>query len=184
METLFFANPDQWRSWLAQNHATVTTLQVGFHKKGSGRPSVTYQEALDEALCYGWIDGVRRRLDDESYTIRFTPRRARSYWSQVNVKRAEELIAAGRMAEPGLVAYNSRLERPADGYSYENRDRGLAPELEAILRQDEAAWAFYAAQPPSYRHMAAWFVMSAKQDVTRRKRLARLIADSAAGRRI
>jgi uncharacterized protein YdeI (YjbR/CyaY-like superfamily) len=184
MEARYFTSGEEFRGWLAENHDKSDELLVGFYKKGSGRPSLTYPEALDEALCFGWIDGVRRRVDGERYTIRFTPRRKGSNWSQVNIKRVEELIGAGRMAPPGVAAFEQRDQSGTAEYSYEQRERGLAPELEARFRADEVAWDFFAKQPPGYRKTASWFVMSAKREETRLKRLARLMEDSANGRRL
>ncbi len=180
----FFATPGDFRAWLAANHATAEALWVGFHKKGSGRPSITWPESVDEALCYGWIDGLRQRLDDERYTIRFTPRRPGSLWSAVNTRRAQALSAEGRMQPAGLAAFAARDEAKSRLYSYENRPEGLEPAYEAALRADEAAWAYWQAQPPHYRRGAAHWIMSAKREATRRQRLATLIADSAAGQRI
>ncbi len=181
----FFATPAEWRAWLEQHHAQERELWVGFHKKGSGRPSITWPEAVDEALCFGWIDGVRRRIDDESYSIRFTPRKARSVWSAVNIGRVEELTRLGRMRPAGLRAFEGRAAERSGIYAYENRDAAeLAPDDEAQFRAHEAAWAFFGAQPPWYRRSAIWWVVSAKREETRRKRLATLIADSAQGRTI
>ena len=156
---------------------------VGFYKKGSGRPSITYGEALDEALCFGWIDGVRRTIDDESYCQRFSPRRKGSNWSAVNIRRVQHLIRSGRMHAAGLAAFEAR--DPGKGASYSDRARvALTPELEAKFRADARAWRFFESQPPGYRRTATWFVMSAKRDATRLRRLETLMKDSAAGRRI
>ena len=184
MDPTFFATPADFRAWLAAHHATADELWVGFYKKGSGRPSITWPESVDEALCYGWIDGLRRQLDDERYVIRFTPRRAGSIWSEVNRRRAAELIAAGRMQPTGLAAYEARDDDKSRLYSYEARHQPLDPAYEAEFRTDAAAWAYWEAQPPHYRHGATHWVMSAKREETRRKRLATLIADSAASQRI
>jgi uncharacterized protein YdeI (YjbR/CyaY-like superfamily) len=181
----FFATPKEWRRWLEKHHATASELSVGFYKKGSGRPSITWPEAVDEALCFGWIDGVRRTIDDESYRIRFTPRRPRSIWSAVNVKRVAALTAEGRMAEAGLRAFKARTEARTAIYSFEQKSEPtLSPADAKRLRANAAAWRFFAAQPPSYRRPATWWVVSAKQAATRERRLATLISDSAAGRRI
>lgn len=185
MKPTFFATPARFRAWLEKHHATRTELLVGFHKKGSGRPSITWPESVDEALCAGWIDGVRRRIDDESYTIRFTPRRPRSLWSAVNIARAEELSRLGRMLPAGLAAFEARLEARSQVYAYEQKENAaLAPEQERQLRANRAAWAFFTAQAPGYRRVASWWVLSAKREETRQRRLATLIADSAAGRPI
>lgn len=159
-------------------------LLLGFHKKGSGQGGITYAEALDEALAFGWIDGVRKSLGAESYTIRFTPRRAGSIWSDVNTRRVGELAAMERMAPPGLAAFAARDEAKSRQYSHEQRSHGLDPAYEAQLQANPTAWAFWQAQPPGYRRNASWWVMSAKREETRQKRLATLIEDSAAGRRI
>jgi uncharacterized protein YdeI (YjbR/CyaY-like superfamily) len=183
MDVLFFEEPAELRRWLVLHHDTATELQVGFYKKGSGRPSITYQEALDEALCFGWIDGVRRGLDADSYTIRFTPRRKNSFWSQVNIKRATELAALGLMHPNGLAAFEQSDEQRSARYSYERSSHRLDAAYEHEFRQHQSAWAFFESQAPSYRRAATWWVMNAKKDETRRRRLATLIEASAAGRR-
>jgi uncharacterized protein YdeI (YjbR/CyaY-like superfamily) len=158
---------------------------VGFHKKGSGRPSITWAEAVDQALCFGWIDGVRKSLDENSYAIRFSPRKARSIWSAVNVKRAQELTVAGQMHPAGLAAFARRLDERTGVYSHEQRQApAFDEEQETQFRGNPAAWSFFQSQAPSYRRAAIWWVISAKKDETRRKRLATLIADSAAGRTV
>ena len=156
---------------------------VGFHKVGTGKTGITYSQALDEALCFGWIDGVRRG-GHATWSIRFTPRQKGSIWSAVNSKRIEELIAEGRVAPPGLAAYEGRDREKQKLYSFENREKGLAPDYEARFRADTKAWAWFESMPRSYRHPAIWWVMSAKREETRARRLATLIADSAAGRKI
>jgi uncharacterized protein YdeI (YjbR/CyaY-like superfamily) len=183
MNPTFFDTPAAWRSWLAKHHAGETELLVGFHKKATGR-GITYQEALDEALAYGWIDGVRRRLDDTAYTIRFTPRKPGSFWSAVNTRRVEELIAQKRMKPPGLRAFESRNAQKTAQYSYEREQSKLTPDLESTLRGDSKAAAFFDAQPPGYRKIIAHWIMSAKQDETRARRMAKLIEHSARGVRI
>jgi uncharacterized protein YdeI (YjbR/CyaY-like superfamily) len=183
MEAHYFTTQDEFRAWLAEHHATADELLLGFYKKGSGLTGISYAEALDAALGYGWIDGIRRRVDDERYTIRFTPRRPGSIWSDVNTRRAAELEAAGLMAPSGLAAFHGRDKAKAQQYSYE-RFGGLDEAAEAALRANPAAWAFWEAQPPSYRRPAAQWVMSAKREETRQRRLATLIADSANGLRI
>ena len=183
MNPTFFSNPDELRAWLGA-HGSEAELWVGFYKKGLGKGGITYAEAVDEALCHGWIDGIRKTIDADSYTNRFTPRRRGSVWSQVNIKLAHELIAAGRMQPAGLAAFEARDGARSGQYSYEQRTRDLAGDELARLQADAAAWAFYQAQPPSYRRAAAGWVMSAKREERRRKRLATLIEDSRAGRRI
>ncbi len=185
MQPTFFATPADFRAWLEANHTSATELIVGFHKVGSGRPSITWPESVDEALCVGWIDGIRRRIDDASYSIRFTPRKAGSNWSAVNVRRIDELIRQGRVLPAGLAAYAKRTDAKTGVYSFEQREEA---QLDAAylkrFRADRAAWKFWQAQPPGYRKTATHWVMSAKRTDTREKRLATLIADSAAGERI
>ena len=183
MEPIFFETPAEFRAWLEEHHADEAELLVGFHKKGSGRPSMTWPESVDQALCFGWIDGVRRGIDEHSYTIRFTPRKARSTWSVVNVRRAEELIEAGLMRPAGLAAFEARTGERSGVYSFEQKDEVAFDEAQARRFQADAkAWEFFQAQPPWYRRTATWWVISAKKEETRAKRLATLIEDSAAGR--
>lgn len=185
MEPTFFPTPGDFRAWLAENHGRERELLVGFYKVGSGRPSITWPQSVDEALCYGWIDGVRRSLGDEAYTIRFTPRKARSTWSAVNIKRMGELIAEGRVQPAGLAAFQAREESNSRIYAYENRHKAVFdPALEARFRANEKAWNFFQAQPAGYRKTMTFWVMSAKQEPTRLRRLDMLMADSAAGRRV
>jgi uncharacterized protein YdeI (YjbR/CyaY-like superfamily) len=185
MKPKFFPTPGEFRVWLARHHDSARELVVGFHKKDSGKPSITWPESVDEALCYGWIDGVRRRIDDASYSIRFTPRKARSNWSAVNVARVAELTKEGRMQPAGLAAFAARAPERTGIYAYEQRgSAALDAAQERAFRANRKAWAFWEAQPPGYRKLATWFVVSAKKDETRQKRLARLIEDSAHGRRI
>lgn len=182
-EPIFFADADAFRRWLAANHEDAAELLVGFWKKGSGKASIDWPRARDEALCFGWIDGVRNRRDAESYTIRFTPRREGGIWSKVNIARFRELEAEGRVTPAGARAFAGRRENTGH-YSYEDKERSLAREEEATFRANAAAWADFEARPPSYRKAALYWVTSAKRPETRAKRLATLIADSAAGRRI
>ena len=184
MKATYFVSAADFRRWLAGNHATAKELLVGFHKKGSGTPSITWPESVDQALCFGWIDGVRRRVDETRYTIRFTPRRTRSTWSLINVNRAKQLIAQKLMKPAGVQAFEARETKKTGIYAYENRPTELDEEFAKTFRRNAAAWAFFQAQPTSYRKMASWWVTSAKKDDTRQKRLARLIADSTAGKRI
>jgi uncharacterized protein YdeI (YjbR/CyaY-like superfamily) len=185
MAPVFFETPDEFRAWFSEHHDTATELLVGFYKKGSGRPSITWPESVDEALCFGWIDGIRRGLDGESYTIRFTPRGARSNWSAVNIRRTKELMELGRMQPAGLRAFEARADERSAVYAYEQRHNAtLGPEFERLFRADKQAWAYFEAQPPSYRRTVIWWVISAKREETRRNRLARLITDSGEGRRV
>jgi uncharacterized protein YdeI (YjbR/CyaY-like superfamily) len=182
MEPTFFATPADFRAWLERHHESHSELIVGFHKRGSGRPSITWPEAVDQALCFGWIDGVRRRIDDASYSIRFTPRKARSTWSAVNIRRMKELVDEGLVAPAGMAAFERRADDRSAIYSYEQRKAArLEPDQERRLRADERAWAFFEAQPPSYRRAAIHWVTSAKKPETRDRRLAQLIECSAAG---
>ena len=185
MKPLFFSTPGRFRAWLRRHHDSHDELLVGFYKVGSGRPSMTWPESVDEALCFGWIDGVRRSLDEESYTIRFTPRRPGSTWSAVNIRKVEALISAGRMEAPGLARWKERQEKNSKIYSYEQR-RNAALEGDALkaMQANLKAWAFFQSQPPWYRRTASFWVTSAKKAETRQRRLEALIADSAAGRPI
>jgi uncharacterized protein YdeI (YjbR/CyaY-like superfamily) len=179
----FHATPEEWRAWLESHHADAREHWVGFHKRGTGHPSITWPESVDQALCFGWIDGVRKRVDDDRYTIRFTPRKRGSRWSRVNVARVAELSEAGLMRPAGLAAFAARTEEGT--YSYEQREAAaFDPERERRFRAHEAAWAWFAARAPGYRRTATHWVMSAKREETRDRRLARLIEDSAAGRAV
>ncbi len=185
MEPTFFATPDEFRAWLQEHHATESELLVGFHKKGSGRPSITWPQSVDQALCFGWIDGVRRRIDDAGYSIRFTPRKARSTWSAINVRRVGELTAEGLMHPAGIAAFERRSHDKTAICSYEQRQAAeLEPEQERRFKDDKRAWAWFQAQAPSYRRTATYWVISAKRAQTRERRLQQLIADSAAERPI
>ena len=184
MAVVFFSAPADFRKWLRRNHATVKELWVGFHRKHTGKPSMTWAESVDEALCVGWIDGIRKSIDAESYMIRFTPRRRGSIWSAVNIKRVEFLVSEKRMQPAGLAAFAARVENKSGIYSYEQRSEQLPEPYASGLRKNSAAWKFFQAQPPSYRKAIGWWVVSAKQEETRRKRLEKLIAESARGRRL
>ncbi|MEP7009955.1 MAG: YdeI/OmpD-associated family protein [Acidobacteriota bacterium] len=184
-EPRFFARPADFRRWLAAHHAKESALVVGYYKLGSGRPSLTWPESVDEALCFGWIDGVRRRLDEESYAIRFTPRKPDSTWSAINIRRMAELIAEGRVQPAGLAAFEKRSEKKSAIYSYEQREAAAFDAgFERRFRARKAAWTFFAAQPPGYRQLSTYWVMTAKREETREKRLEKLIEVSEAGKRI
>src|SRR3989442_7445313 len=159
MKPRFFRSRAEFRRWLQTNGATARELLVGFHKKGSGKPSITWPESVDEALCFGWIDGIRRRIDDVSYSIRFTPRRRDSIWSRVNVRRAEELKKLGRMDPRGLKAFETRSAKQYDIYSYENAPAELSPADERRFRANKKAWEFFTSQPPSYRRLTIHWVV-------------------------
>lgn len=184
MDAIFFERPDEWRAWLAEHVDSATEVWVGFYKKGSGRPSITWPEAVDEALCFGWIDGVRKGMDEGRYMIRCTPRRPGSVWSAVNIARVGELMRQGRVQPAGIAAFARRAEDKSRVYSYEQQDHLLDEVAEAQFRASPAAWEFFQGQAPSYRKAAIWWVVSAKRDQTRSTRLATLIEDSARGRRL
>jgi len=184
MKPVFFQSAADFRGWLDQHHAGSRELLIGFYKKGSSRGGITYPEALDAALSFGWIDGVRKRVDAEAYTIRFTPRKPGSTWSAVNIARVGELTAQGLMKPSGLRVYAERDERKTRQYSYEREQGRLDPSLDAALRANRKASAFFDAQPPGYRKTVTFWVMSAKQEETRARRLAHLIERSASGARI
>lgn len=185
MRGTHFRTAAAFRRWLEKNHATAKELQVRFYKKASGKGGMVYREALDEALCFGWIDGVVHRLDDESYAQRFTPRRAGSNWSNINVGHVARLKRAGRMHAAGLAAFAARTAEKTGVYSFEAKIPPTLPTAdERRFRAAPAAWEFFSAQPPGYRRQSVWHVVSAKQEATRERRLAKLIAASAAGRRL
>lgn len=176
--------PSLWRQWLQANHGTETAILVGMHKVGSGKPCMTWAESVDEALCFGWIDGVRRSIDATCYSIRFSARRKGSIWSRINIAKAEALIAAERMAPAGLEKFRSRSEARSSVYSFEQG----AVEFDASARRrfeaSREAWRFFCAQPPSYRKRVAWWVISARLPATRERRLSKAIALSEGGRRL
>jgi uncharacterized protein YdeI (YjbR/CyaY-like superfamily) len=180
----FFQTPADFRSWLEKNHAKAAELWVGFYKRGSGKPSITWPESVDQALCFGWIDGVRKRINETSYQIRFTPRRRGSIWSAINIKRAEELVRQKQMRPGGLKAFAARIENKSGIYSYEQRSTELSEPYAKALKKNKAAWNFFGKQSPSYRKMIGWWIASAKREETRMARLAKLISESAKGRRL
>lgn len=184
-EPVFFAAPADFRAWLDEHREQLQEVWVGFYKKGTGRPSITWPEAVDEALCCGWIDGLRKSIDDESYMIRFTPRKPRSIWSAVNIERVKELTAAGRMQPAGIAAYEKRSEEKSRIYAYEQKEASSLDEAdEALLRANAKAWDFFQKQPAGYRKLAVHWIVSAKKDDTKRKRLEELIRDSEEGRTV
>ena len=184
MKPTFFPTPAAFRKWLETNHASATELLVGFYKKDSGHPSITWPESVDQALCFGWIDGVRRRIDDVSYSIRFTPRKQISNWSAINIARVAELTRLALMRPAGLRAFEQRREDKSAIYAYENAVRTLDPVDEKTFRANRKAWQFFNAQAPSYRRVCIYWVTSAKREETRARRLATLINDSANGERL
>jgi uncharacterized protein YdeI (YjbR/CyaY-like superfamily) len=182
---VFFGNPEEFRAWLEKHGAKEGELLVGFHKVGTGKPSLTWPQSVDEALCFGWIDGVRKRIDDGAYQIRFTPRKAKSTWSAVNVRRVEALVAEGRMRPAGLEAFARRLEANSGIYSYEQAALlALTPDEVKAFRRNKAAWAYFDAVAPSYRKAVTHWIASAKKEETRARRLAKLIESCAAGVRL
>ena len=181
MSPLFFAKQADFSAWLAANHAVATEVAVGFYKKGSGKPSLTWSESVDEALCFGWIDGVRRSVDAESYRIRFTPRKPSSIWSAVNIQKAADLTAQGLMQPEGLAAFALRKAEKSAIYAFEAGDVAFSTEFEAIFKGNPTAWAYFETLAPSYKKTSTHWVVTAKQAATQLKRLHELIADSAAG---
>jgi len=180
----YFKSAKDFRSWLEKHHETTRELWVGYCRKASRQPSITWPESVDQALCFGWIDGIRRSVDDVRYTIRFTPRRRESIWSAINIKRARELTDKGLMRPAGTAAFEARKENRSGIYSYEQRRANLDGCYEKKLKQNKAAWDFFYAQPPSYRKAISWWIVSAKQEVTRLERLAKLIRESERGKRL
>ena len=175
MKIKFFKTPDQFRKWLEVNHDKSKELLVGFYKKDSGKQSINWPEAVDEALCFGWIDGIRKSIDETSYTIRFTPRKPRSIWSAVNIKRAAELSKIGRMHDSGLKTFNERDPKKAMQYSYEQKNKKLDPTYEKKIKANKKAWRFFQAQATWYKRTSTWWIISAKREETRLKRLNILI---------
>jgi uncharacterized protein YdeI (YjbR/CyaY-like superfamily) len=185
VEARYFRSPAEFRRWLAEHHAVADELLVGFHRKSTGVPSLTWQESVDEALCFGWIDGVRRTVDATRYTIRFTPRRTGSTWSAINIGRVAALEKLGRMRAAGRKAFAARSETKSQIYAYEQRERAVfGPPEQKQFRSTAQAWAFFERQPAGYRQKATYWVMTAKAEATRQRRLQKLVAESAAGRRI
>lgn len=184
MKPVFFASTDAFRAWLEANHDTTQELWVGYHKRATGKPSMTWNESVDEALCFGWIDGIRKSVDANRYTIRFTPRKKKSVWSDKNIQRMKELIELGRVMPAGLAAFERREEDLTRRYSFEQGAIELPPEYVKQMKANRRAWTFFQAQPPSYRRMTTWWIISAKREDTRGRRLATLIMHSAKGERI
>lgn len=183
MKAVYFRSAAEFRKWLQKNHATARELLVGYYKKETGKPSLTWPESVAEALCFGWIDGIRRSVDEQRYTIRFTPRRPRSTWSAINIRLVEELEAAGKMTPAGRAAFAARLPEKSRVYTYEKKGIRLAPALAKQFKKNKAAWTFFQVQPPSYRKKAIGWVMGAKSEATRQSRFARLLESAAAGKR-
>lgn len=181
MKPRFFSTQAAFRKWLQQHHNTATELVVGFHKVHTGRPSLSWSQSVDEALCFGWIDGVRTSIDEDCYQIRFTPRKPGSIWSAVNIKKIAELTDLGLMQPAGMVAFESRNEQKTKLYAHEHDEVQLSPGFEKQFKADKAAWHYFQSLAPGYRKSSANWVMGAKQEATRLKRLQQLITDSAAG---
>jgi len=175
MKAKHFKTAAEFRAWLAKHHATETELTVGYYKKATGKPSMTWAESVDEALCYGWIDGVRKSIDAASYCIRFSPRTAKSNWSAINIRRAQALIEAKRMRAAGLKAFEARREERFGIYSYETRKEHLDEPYQGLLKKNKKAWTFYQSRSPAYRRMANWWIVSAKREATRLERLRKLV---------
>jgi uncharacterized protein YdeI (YjbR/CyaY-like superfamily) len=184
MKTIFFPTENEFRKWLEKNHDKETKLYVGFYKVNSGKPSMTWSQSVDQALCFGWIDGVRKSIDNDSYCIRFTPRKPTSNWSAVNIKKVEALTKQGLMHPNGLASFKNRKEEKSKIYSYENKPEKLSDDLEKIFRSNKKAWSYFKMQAPSYQKTAFFFVMSAKQETTRVNRLNKLIKISEAEQRL
>jgi len=184
MTAKFFPTQLGFRNWLEKNHNTEPELIVGFYKVDSGKPSLTWSQSVDQALCFGWIDGVRRSIDEESYCIRFTPRRPTSIWSSVNIKKVEELTAQGLMQPAGLEIYKHRKEAKTSVYSFENDTKKLSDKLEKIFMQNSTAWNFFIAQAPSYQKMIIHWVMTAKQEKTKLSRLEKTVSECAKQKRL
>ncbi len=184
MQPTFFAKPSDLREWFEKNHQTFTELYVGFYKAGSGKESITWPQSVDEALCFGWIDGVRKSIDSESYYIRFTPRKPGSIWSAINIKKMEELATAGKVKAAGMEAYSKRREHKSKIYSYEKEPVALSAEYEKKFKANKKAWKFFQSQPAWYQRVSIHLVMSAKQEATRISRLDNLIKDSEAEKKI
>lgn len=181
---LFFKKQADLRKWFQKNHDKLDEAYIGYYKKDSGKESITWKESVDEALCFGWIDGVRNSIDGESYMNRFTPRRKGSNWSAINIKRIHELLELGLVHENGKKAFEARDKDKTAPYSAEQETIAFDSRQEAVFKKNKKAWKFFQEQPPSYRRPATWLVISAKQEATREKRLQQLIADSEAGLRI
>jgi uncharacterized protein YdeI (YjbR/CyaY-like superfamily) len=184
MDIVYFETPAEFRAWLEANHDKAQELWVGYYKKSSGQVSITWPESVDQALCFGWIDGIRKSVDDTRYTNRFTPRKTGSNWSAVNIRRVEELIRQGLMHPVGLRAFEARDQEKSSRYSYERENARLDDAYEQQFRANSKAWEFFQMQAPSYQKAAIWWVVSARQDATRAKRLAKLIEDSEQGRTV
>jgi len=184
MNLRFFETAADFRKWLEQNHSSEKEIWVGYYNKGSRKTAMTYGQSVDEAICFGWIDGTRRSVDEISYCNRFTPRRATSTWSAVNIRKAETLIREGLMHPSGMECYERRKEEKSIIYSYENEPVRLSNEMEDILRANEEAWLFFTSSAPSYQRTSRYWILSAKQEITKMNRLVKLIKASEAGEKL
>ncbi|MFN8240144.1 MAG: YdeI/OmpD-associated family protein [Bacteroidales bacterium] len=184
LKPVFFKDQQEFRKWLEENHDKADELHAGFYKTATGKPSMTWPESVDQALCFGWIDGIRNSVDKESYCIRFTPRRPNSTWSAVNLKKMDELLAKGLVTEQGIDIYNKRKKEKTGEYSYENRPASLPEQYLDVLKKEKAAYDFYLKETPSYRRMLTWWILSARQEKTRLARLEKAIMLSKEGKRI
>lgn len=184
MTPIFFRSASEFRRWLGKHHDSEREVWVGFYKKDSGRRGIAYAEAVDQALCYGWIDGIRKRIDEEGYAQRFSPRTSKSIWSSINIKRVGKLRRLGLMQPPGVKIFATRDPARSGLYSFENRPQTLSPALERRFKANKKAWLFFQAQPPGYRRVITFMVMSAKQDETRERRLERVVKASEKGLRL
>jgi uncharacterized protein YdeI (YjbR/CyaY-like superfamily) len=184
MNPIFFKNQYEFRTWLERNHQSEHELWVGYYKVETGKSSMTWSQSVDQALCFGWIDGIRKKVDEESYCIRFTPRRKDSIWSKINIAKVEDLKLKGMMHQAGIEAFKQRRENKSGIYSFENGIKDLPEAYTSIFKQNKTAWEFYISQPPSYRRTIIHWVLSAKQESTRISRLEKLIAFSGEGTRI
>lgn len=184
MQHHFFEQPEDFRKWLKENHDKATELIVGFYKKGTGKKSISWEQAVDEALCYGWIDSIRKRIDDQSYSNRFTPRKKTSIWSAKNIANVERLQKEGLMQAPGLAAFEHRKESRSKVYSFESAPKELDKDMARIFKANKKAWEFFNLQPPSYKKIIIHWIVTAKQEATRLSRLEKTIAASEAGKRI
>ena len=184
MEPIFFTSQAEFREWLERNHETAAELIVGYYKVKTGKPSMTWSESVDQALCFGWIDGVGRSLGDESHSVRFTPRRPKSIWSSINIAKIEKLIKEGLMKPAGIAAFAKRDEKRSSIYSHESKPKELSPEFEKLFKDDPNAWEFFNKQAPSYIRMCIFSIMTAKQEKTKLSRLEKLIAASRDGKRV
>jgi uncharacterized protein YdeI (YjbR/CyaY-like superfamily) len=184
MKPTFFAKPSDFRKWLEKNHKKEKELLVGFYKVGSGKPSITWPQSVDEALCFGWIDGIRKSIDEHSYSIRFTPRKKTSIWSHVNIRKMKELTEKGLMTEAGLEIFKHRKEDQSSYYSYQNKTLTLPPAYEKKFKANKKAWSFFTAQAPSYKKVILYRILSAKREETRLKRLEEIIRVSESQKRV